>query len=70
MSHHDPPTALIHVGQQPYHAILLRYWREEAATAWRYWIQDLETGEQYGFADFDLLVAFLFQYVENRTQQT
>lgn len=69
MFHHDPPATVIHVGQQPYHAILLRYWREDA-TAWRYVVQDLETGEQYGFADIDLLLAFLFQYVENRTQQT
>lgn len=66
-SSHLPDTG-IHSGQQQYHSLLLRYWREEETVAWRYLVQDLATGEQYSFADLDLLIAFLYQQMENQEQ--
>jgi hypothetical protein len=67
MSHDNPPHAAIQSGQQHYHAILLRYWREDETVVWRYVAQDLATGEQYSFANMDLLIAFLYQHMESQT---
>lgn len=55
-------------GQQRYHSLLLRYWREDGVLVWRYVVQDLATGEEYGFADVDLLIAFLYQRMESHAQ--
>ena len=44
-----------------YHALMIRYWREELGGGWRFMVQDVSTGEQYGFAEVDLLLAFLHQ---------
>jgi hypothetical protein len=65
MSHYDPPDAAIQSVQQHHHAILLRYWREDETVVWRYVAQDLATGEQYSFANMDLLIAFLYQHMES-----
>ncbi len=53
---------------QRYHSILLRYWREDETVVWRYVVQDLATGEQYSFADWNLLIAFLYQHMESQDQ--
>lgn len=54
--------------QQRYHSLLLRYWREEGVTVWRFVVQDLATGEEFGFADVDLLIAFLYQQMESQAE--
>lgn len=68
MSHSDLFDSGVQSGQQRHHSILLRYWREDEAGVWRYVAQDLATGEHYRFANLDLLIAFLYQYMENRVQ--
>jgi subtilisin-like proprotein convertase family protein len=49
--------------QPTYRAFLLRYWCEGEEGNWRCWVQDVATGAQYGFAEVDLLLAFLSQQV-------
>lgn len=66
MSRFNLPDTGIQSGQQQYHAVLLRYWREDETVAWRYLVQDLATGEEYGFANLDLLIAFLYQHMERQ----
>lgn len=66
MSHSDLIDAGIQSGQQRYHSILLRYWREDEPGVWRYVAQDLVSGEHYRFASLDLLIAFLYRYLENQ----
>ena len=68
MSRFNLPDSGTQPGQSQYHAILLRYWREEEMAVWRYVVQDLTTGEQYSFADLDLLIAFLYQQMESQDQ--
>ena len=68
MSHHDPSEPEMQTSQQRYHTILLRYWREDQTVVWRYMLQDLGTGEQYCFANVDLLVAFLYQQMESQAR--
>jgi hypothetical protein len=43
------------------HSLLLRYWQEEPTSSWRILVHDVASGEQYGFAEVDLLLAFLHQ---------
>lgn len=65
MSCSNPPDTGIQPSQQRYHSLLLRYWHEEGVVVWRYMVHDLATGEEYGFADVDLLIAFLYQQMES-----
>lgn len=51
-----------------HHAILLRYWREDETVVWRYVAQDLATGEEYSFANMDLLLAFLYQHIKSQVR--
>jgi hypothetical protein len=66
MSQYDPPDLAFQPNQHHYHTILLRYWREGETVVWRYVAQDLATGEQYSFANMDLLIAFLYQHMESQ----
>jgi hypothetical protein len=68
MSRHEPSDSTIQPGQQRYHSLLLRYWREDGTVVWRYVVQDLGSGEQYSFANVDLLIAFLYQQMESQAK--
>lgn len=68
MTHADLPDTEFQASPTGYHAVLLRYWRDDQEVLWRYVVQDLATGEQYTFADMDLLVAFLYQHMESEAQ--
>ncbi|MBI1297269.1 hypothetical protein GC175_20150 [bacterium] len=68
MSDYDPSDMEIQSGQFHYHAILLRYWREDETVVWRYVAQDVATGEQYSFTSMDLLIAFLYQHMESQAR--
>lgn len=64
MLNSNPPDIEIQPNPQRYHSILLRYWQEDETVTWRYVVQDIATGEQYNFANMDLLIAFLYQHME------
>lgn len=67
MSHQDPSSMATHTNSQLYRSILLRCWREEEIVAWRCMFHDVVTGEEYNFANLDLLIAFLYQQMETQT---
>ena len=42
-----------------YRAFLLRLWRERESSPWRATVESPHTGERHGFANLELLFAFL-----------
>ena len=54
--------------QTPYHAYLLRCWRESDASSdsptWRFSLEGVQDSQRHGFADLPTLLAFLQQITQ------